>query len=224
MADMLTSDLHLGHKLCAIMRGYFDDNPLVSAFIEKTKQSENHNEVYRLTSHYIKELIQNFEISYDEVKERIARMDEDIIDRHNSKVGPTDTVWYLGDIGFYKTTEEFDRVFDRFNGKVKNLIVGNHDDKAVLKSKHWTKIEQLYTLKNNNRNFVLCHYPMATWNKAHYGNFQIHGHCHGSYKLTNQQADCGVDTNDLYPYFVDELVTKMENAPQFIVPDYHGSV
>lgn len=224
MANILTSDLHLGHKLCAIMRGYFDDNPLVAKFIEETKNSEKHNELYRLTSHYVSDLIKNFQISYEEVKERISRMDEDLIANHNSIVGPTDTVWYLGDMGFYKTVEEFDNVFGRFNGKVKNLIVGNHDDKSVLKSKHWNRIEQLYTLKDNNRNFILCHYPLATWNKAHYGSFQIHGHCHGSYRLTTQQADAGVDSNNLFPNILEELVEKMNKAEKFMIPDYHGAV
>ena len=223
MSIILTSDMHLGHKLCAIMRGYFDDNELVKKFMEETEQS-NPNELYRLTSHYVKELIQTFQISYDEVKERIAKMDEDLINNFNSVVGPSDTVYNLGDVGFYKTEEEFTKTYGRLNGREHNLIIGNHDEKCVINSKVWNRVENLYDLKYNKNHFILCHYPLATWNKSHYGSYQLHGHCHGSYKASTQQIDVGVDSNNLFPNTIEGLIEKMNNSPKFVVPDYHDVI
>lgn len=221
MATFITSDLHLGHKLCAIMRGFFNENALVKQFIDDNSHLP-HNELYRLTTNKVRDMIQNFEISYDEVKERIFNMNETIISNFNSKVGDRDTVYMLGDICFTKTKEEFLSLISRFNGARLILIKGNHDDKIVTSSDVWYGVHERYTLKENNMSFVLDHYPLATWNKAHYGSYNIHGHCHGSYPISTQQMDAGIDTNDLFPYLLSECVDKMSKSPKFIIPDYHG--
>ena len=54
----------------------------------------------------------------------VDHMNETMIANHNRVVGPTDRVYFLGDVGFSRAT--LAAVLPRLNGK-KRLILGNHD-------------------------------------------------------------------------------------------------
>jgi calcineurin-like phosphoesterase family protein len=101
----------------------------------------------------------------------------------NRQVGPKDTVWMLGDVGFarYDTLVPY---IESLNG-FKHLVLGNHDKELskkrelLLKDKVFQSIQDYKELKVDGHLFVLCHYAMRTWNKAQYESMHLFGHTHG---------------------------------------------
>jgi len=162
-----------------------------------------------------------------------AEMDEALIQLWNETVKPQDTVWHLGDFMWSVKPTEWVVRAKELHGHLR-LVVGNHDTSSVTKKlKKWgdssgfERIEDLYFMKLGDRKraglegLVLCHYPMVTWNKKHFGVVHLHGHCHGSLQRRDRRAiDVGVDTHMYRPYNFDEIVTLVENAP-IVIEDHH---
>lgn len=128
----------------------------------------------------------------------VHHMNESLIGRWNRKVRPTDTVYHLGDFSFM-SKEETLKIVRRLNGNI-HLVRGNHDGKM-----DWSVFEQFVTvreiheIKIDNQTIVMCHYPMLTWNKSHYGSWMLHGHSHGGLPVTNDfRMDVGVDAVEAY--------------------------
>ena len=106
-------------------------------------------------------------------------MDEVLISNWNKTVGKKDIVYHLGDFAFLKgenSQKAFYSLKDRLNGNIV-FIKGNHDHYPP--TLRWF---DLFELKINKQHIVMCHYPMMTWNKAHYGSFHLFGHVHGSFQ------------------------------------------
>lgn len=218
---VLSSDLHFGHKLCAIHRGFFNDLIDINQITEGKIFLTANDRMDYLTD-IIKTKIDAGDISKSEVDERITKMNEEIVEKWNSKVSNSDEVYLLGDIGFKARAEEIEEYVNCLNGKTLTLIKGNHDDRGIVSSKVWDRVYDIYNLHHNHMMFVLCHYPLATWNRAQYGTINLHGHCHNTYPISNIQMDVGVDSNNLYPYYIHECLAKMAEAPKYNLPDFHG--
>jgi len=57
---------------------------------------------------------------------------------------------------------------------------------------------------------VLCHYPLARWDRSHYGSWHLHGHCHGNYHaLDGFIFDVGVDNCNFEPISLGDVVSQM---------------
>ena len=70
--------------------------------------------------------------------------------------------------------------------------------------------------KINDRNFVLCHYPLQSWHGLNKGVIHLHGHVHlgREAKFGNgKRMDVGVDGNGLDPYSIDEIIRIMDKRP-----------
>lgn len=61
-------------------------------------------------------------------------MNDYIVEKHNSVVGPDDIVWHLGDVA-WGSQKYYDEYFDRCNGNFV-IFVGNHDRVRQFKSHH----------------------------------------------------------------------------------------
>lgn len=72
-------------------------------------------------------------------------------------------------------------------------------------------------LKIKEYRFVLSHYAMRVWNKSHHGSIHLYGHSHGSLPGIGRSMDVGVDTNNLYPYHIDEILDKLSKVEVKIV-------
>lgn len=136
----------------------------------------------------------------------VEGMNEVLIDNWNSKVKPNDTVWHLGDFGF-GPVESLQRIFDQLNGH-KNLIIGNHDKEGV-KISGWEIVTPYFELVAHNLFVVMCHYPLAQWNRFYHGSIHLHGHCHGRFNKYNTETvkrlDVGVDCFDYIPVSLFEI-------------------
>lgn len=152
----------------------------------------------------------------------VREMNESIIARWNMAIGPTDTIWVLGDFGFHGK-DDLATIFTCLNGH-KNLVIGNHDEKnAEVLKLPWERQERLYTLKTEGMRFELCHYPIEAWKGSHKGSIMLHGHSHGTLKnIIPHRFDVGFDVR---PAPVNVAMLYIEAQGQVFVPqDHHGDL
>lgn len=156
----------------------------------------------------------------------VDEMNEELIQKYNSKVTEEDHTYILGDIGFGKPerTMEF---LKRLNG-TKTIILGNHDRKlqsssifnepiqrrlaGIVEVDNYKTINQ--TVGGAKYGVVLFHFRIAAWDGMHHGSIHLFGHAHGS--TPDQPGRCmdiGVDTNDLYPYELNQVVLSLSKKP-----------
>ena len=161
----------------------------------------------------------------------IQEMDQVLIDNWNSVVSENDTTYYLGDFTLGNLDMFYNYIKD-LNGNI-NIVPGGHDRRwlknfhsAYWKGKEKIKIlDPLYTLKVHNKEtnthdtIVLCHYPMLSWDKSHYGSIHLHGHSHGTIgsvgksgdiqlppnQRNGKRLDVGVDVHNYYPISLDTV-------------------
>lgn len=143
-----------------------------------------------------------------------------LIDAWNSRVGPQDRGWLVGDFSFGKTEQTL-ALLQRMNG-IKCLIVGNHDaEQKWIKDEacraQFEMIKDRFNLKYGGLTFVLDHYPIQEWRNKHRGWCHLHGHSHGYTDSWNMRRfDVGVDArpdNKMEPWDMDEIVEIMNRRP-----------
>lgn len=132
----------------------------------------------------------------------VAEMDAELIRRWNSRVGPEDDVWHLGD--FARTARRATDILSQLQG-VKHLIVGNNDP-APRGVAGWASVAAYAEIEVDGKKLVLCHYPFRSWNGQHKGALNLHGHSHGRLKPLPRQFDVGVDVRDYRPVTLEELL------------------
>jgi calcineurin-like phosphoesterase family protein len=152
-------------------------------------------------------------------------MNEAIVDRINSNVKEDDILIHNGDWSFGGETN-----IGEFRSKIrcKNIILiyGNHDTHIRSNKheeqklfKHLSDYEEVRVKTAQGKtaaSFILCHYPIISWNDMKHGTFMLHGHQHLSNedKLgPGKRMDIGMDGNDLYPYHFDEIMEIMSKRP-----------
>jgi len=120
-----------------------------------------------------------------------------IVESFNSCVLKKHTVYLIGDISFAHRPDA-NRFIGRLNGN-KFLILGNHD-KSLEHSTQFTQITQIkdftYSRFGLNIHIVLCHYPLASWNRKIHGSWHLYGHVHGRFENTGLSYDVGIDNAD----------------------------
>jgi len=151
----------------------------------------------------------------------LETMNEHIVDNINNCVGENDWLIHLGDFSFggIENIEVF-----RSQIKCKNivLILGNHDHHIETNKenvrKHFTHVahyEELdVTLEaktgTEKHKFVLCHYPIVSWNNMPRGAFMLHGHQHlkGDARFgEGRRMDIGMcGSPEFRPYHIDEVL------------------
>ena len=155
-------------------------------------------------------------------------MDEIMIQKWNERISPKDTVYYLGDVTLTSDIDYISKLFSRLNGNIL-FMEGNHD--------YWLKetslvprtksglidfIPPLLSIRVNHPDLinpkghlpiVLCHYSIRNWEMAHYGSWHLWGHSHGMLGKYGKSFDIGVDTNNFYPYSLEEIGDIMKTLP-----------
>lgn len=158
--------------------------------------------------------------------EDVVEMDKDLIRCWNSRISPKDRVYHLGDFSFHNRGRTHG-VIDALNGSI-CLIRGNHDERIIKgdleKRFEWVKYQ--YFLKIDKQTQIMMnHCAFLTWWGSHRGSWCLHGHSHGSL-IQNQdpkgprRMDVGVDTNDMYPYHLEEIRKHMATRSHEVV-DHH---
>ena len=140
----------------------------------------------------------DWHLGHDRIRELCKRphnsveeMDKDILNKFFDTVDIHDTVYYLGDLGWKgDVIENFIKsIWEKgiFNFKF-IWILGNHDLKfkefilnLVKKYSYLEVYDSLLDIIIDDQPITLCHYPMITWNKSHFGAWQLYGHHHQDY-------------------------------------------
>jgi calcineurin-like phosphoesterase family protein len=153
--------------------------------------------------------------------ETLEDMNEAIVEGINEVVHTNDWLIHLGDWSFggFDKIKEFR---DQLNCKNIVLILGNHDhhiqndkDKVRRLFSHVANYEELKVThsKNATEKFVLCHYPIISWNGQHHGTRMIHGHQHlkGDSRVTQtDRMDVGICGNPFFrPYHIEEVIKHL---------------
>lgn len=196
-------------------------NRLTQDFLGDTLPSMNRQIWFTADTHFghvrIIEFHPNRGATVDEMNERM-------VENWNAVVGTHDTVYHLGDFAMGKLDDSL-KFFHRLNGS-KHLVAGNHDGNRTKKLP-WASVSDLRVFKQKPyASAVMCHYPLLTWEGAHYGRIMLHGHCHGLLRSGLNEAttrmDVGIDTHpEFRPYNVDEIAEIMSTRTYEIV-DAHA--
>lgn len=167
------------------------------------------------------------------VFDTVVDMNEAIVDGINSVVGENDVLIHLGDVAFngWESIIEFRSLI---RCKEIHLILGNHDNNIVKKpqlKQLFTTIENYRDLKFEGHRFILCHYPILSWNDLYKGTFHLHGHLH-SYSVNKfgkgRKMDVGIDGHDEFrPYNLkNEIIPLLINRPKIsdLDVDHHNEI
>lgn len=111
------------------------------------------------------------------------------------------------------------------------LLIGNHD-KHKLKDQRFRNIFKeihyvLDAVKISGQTITLCHYAMRTFDKMHYGAWQIYGHSHSTLPDDPNvlSMDVGIDSaykivGEFRPFTFDEIALFMSKKT-FKALDHH---
>lgn len=152
----------------------------------------------------------------------LERMNGELVDRINECVGKDDYLFHLGDFAFggIEAVRDFRK---QINCKNVHLVLGNHDwrfntDGEEMKSLFNSVQEYLFLtvfdIEGTKHRFVLCHYPIASWNGMCHGVIHLHGHLHLPPHLrihNNMSMDVGVEGNNFKPIPIEEVLELMQD-------------
>lgn len=116
----------------------------------------------------------------------IKEHDEFILDGWSSLISEDDLVLFLGDLTFMDEVA-CAQLMSKLKARKVYYILGNHDKslKKVLSKFPERNLGLLADInivdKDGKQPITLCHYPMLSWNKSHYGAWNLCGHSHGSH-------------------------------------------
>lgn len=150
----------------------------------------------------------------------IEEHDTHMIEACNSVVSRDDRLHIIGDFAWRDPA----KYRARLKCKQIHLITGNHDQRAKC-ANIFSTVSDLKSFKIRCQGFsqlvVLCHYPLAFWEKSYAGSIHLYGHCHGMVERRLELAfpgrramDVGVDNlYDFYgnyaPIVSDEVVCRV---------------
>lgn len=164
--------------------------------------------------------------------DNVTEMDEEIIRRWNEVVSEDDIVYHLGDftLSGWDVARNYTR---KLSGVIHFLSNPWHHDRRWLREADnewmpwWTTMPPLvvlefpeYSYGKHPLSITLCHYPLAEWDRKHYGGWHLHGHSHGKYDPNSHSnrynsnlkefiMDVGVDCHDFYPISLDDIAYVM---------------
>jgi calcineurin-like phosphoesterase family protein len=154
----------------------------------------------------------------------LSMMHTTIINNWNSVVGHNDVVFNLGDLCF-DGVNLAKEIVSKLNGKI-HFLIGNHDSyNDLISLNRFETINDLVDLNivgntmYKNLHFVLCHYPIYSWNRMKHKSYHIHGHLHGNldndslsdnYYVGKKVIDVGCNLIDYKPISYTEIINKLK--------------
>lgn len=161
----------------------------------------------------------------------VEEMNDEIVNRWNSRILSDDTFYFLGDWAFALNGNPEKAIEIRRKIKCRNIhfILGNHDhiirkySDQLMRDQIFLSITDVFEVRCTKPSIWLSHYAHRTWPKMHHGRYHLYAHSHGTLP-EDQNAlsfDVGVDTNNFYPYSFDQVKEKMRTK-SFTPIDHHN--
>ncbi len=152
----------------------------------------------------------------------IKEMDATLIANWNERVGPDDIIYHLGDFTLGGRTVA-KKLFRQLNGHIRILSYPWHHDRGWhrhpmptylnAQGEPVTLLGQMDVIERNpatgDVHIALSHFPLAAWDRKHYGALHLHGHCHGDRPPDGKMWDVGVDPNDYRPITAAEALARI---------------
>lgn len=154
--------------------------------------------------------------------DNVEDMNEAIITNWNNKVKKDSKVFLMGDVSFGNKNKTSD-ILDRLNGEI-YIILGNHDEISKLKHNKVVSICDYLEISCGDYFIVLSHFPFEVWNKRQYQSWHLHGHCHGSLVLENdnqKRIDVGIDCSPSFSPFSFSEIEEMMRDRYNVKKDHH---
>ena len=180
----------------------------------------------------------------------VEGMDLHMLGEWNEAVGKNDKVYVVGDFSFRMDIVEMAETMAALNGEI-HLVRGNHDHdfwKAleILKAnKHLKRHnkdpkdfvvhrDRIVDLKHGGHRYVMCHYPMETWDGAARSIrgyktqgrkvFHLHGHQHGNGTIIKDRFDVGYDNTSNVVTLLDDIPAIIEAQNQMLISNELGAL
>ena len=168
----------------------------------------------------------------------LERMNQTLVNNINEVIGQDDILFHLGDWSF-GGFEQIEKFRSKIVCKNVHIITGNHDHhiesnrgdckllfNSVNKYLELNVKWNVGTPLMDEQNFILMHFPIASWNNMSRGSIHLHGHVH----LTKTQRisqgrmmDVGVEGNDFNPIELREVLSLLRKRPikSLLEDDHH---
>lgn len=170
----------------------------------------------------------------------LEHMNSHIAGNINEVVGQDDILFHLGDWSFggFESIEQFR---NQIICKNVHIVTGNHDhhiennrgdcQKLFSSVNKYVELNVKWPVgpEMHEANFVLMHFPIASWNNMARGAIHLHGHVHFNPNVRLQEGkmmDVGCDGNMLYPIGMGEVLHIMKDRPvkSLFAKDHHEIV
>lgn len=164
----------------------------------------------------------------------IKDMNKALTDNWNEVVGEKDVVFILGDFYWVKDPVAVSKKLNELTAGHIFILLGNHDTKDQFKkidNKHVELISDTAMVfisgidedkPSREHEFMLSHFPLATWPHFHRGVLNLHGHIHSGPRskvdIDNPGVDLilkphltydvGVDNNEYKPIEIREILKR----------------
>lgn len=171
----------------------------------------------------------------------LEKMNAALVNNINELIGQDDILIHLGDWSF-GGFESISLFRDQIVCETVHLITGNHDHHiennredcqdlftSVNKYLELTVKWNVGTPLMDQQDFILMHFPIASWNNLARNSIHLHGHVHLSKQErigSGKVMDVGVDGNDLRPIELKEILRIMNKQPikSMMEKDHHTIV
>jgi calcineurin-like phosphoesterase family protein len=141
----------------------------------------------------------------------INEMNQTIIDNWNSIITDEDTVYMLGDFAYKASNATIKHIFKSLKGKI-ILIKGNHDGQTLKtnqKEHRFESVHDILEFEYNDKQFVLCHYPIQSWRLKERGSIHLHGHTHKTIpNITGNIMNMSCEVINYTPVLLDDIINK----------------
>lgn len=168
----------------------------------------------------------------------LEKMNAALVNNINELVGQDDILIHLGDWSFggFESIKQFR---DQIVCKTVHLITGNHDhhiennredcQKLFSSVNKYVELNVKWNVGTpimDEQDFILMHFPIASWNNLARNSIHLHGHVHFTSNNRigkGRSMDVGVDGNELYPIEMREVIRLMHIQPikSMLEKDHH---